>query len=141
MANFNSLHANYSSLQKECASLRALVATKEKPQPSPTGPPNKPSKWRPGDPEVVEKNGTTWKWCAKRFNGAWTKTHVTAEHVRGRGRQQNRQTPDNNNNDNNNTTAHQANLSMSSTVFSDPTYSPALQANISASNTFELDFM
>ncbi len=86
-------------------------------------------------------NGTTWKWCAKCFNGTWTKTHVTAEHVCGRGRQQTRQTPVNNNNDNTNITAPQANLSMSSTVSSDPTYSQVLQANISASNTFELDFM
>jgi hypothetical protein len=142
MANFTSLRSNYSTLQKECASLRALLASKDQTQPPPTGSTNKPSKWKPGEPEVVELNGTTWKWCAKCFNGAWTKTHVTAEHVRGRGRQQTRQSPSNTyNNDTNANNTPQANLSTTSTTSSDPTYSQVLQSNISASNNFELDFM
>jgi hypothetical protein len=139
--NFNALQTNYSSLQKECSSLQALIATKDKPQPSPSGLSNKPTKWKPGEPEIVELNGTTWKWCAKCFNGAWTRTHITAEHVRGRGRQQHRQPPpDSNNNDNNNTSTPtpQANLSTTPT---DPTYSQILQANISASTSYDVDFM
>jgi hypothetical protein len=72
LANFNTFQTNYSSLQKECSSLRAIIANKDKLQPSPSGPSNKPTKWKPGDPEIVELNGTTWKWCAKCLNGAWT---------------------------------------------------------------------
>jgi hypothetical protein len=82
-----------------------------------------------------------WKWCAKCFNGAWTKTHVTAEHVRGRGPQQSRATPDADTTNNNKATKPQANLSTPSDVTPAPTYGEALQANISAQNTFKLDFM
>jgi hypothetical protein len=136
MANVNNnFQANYTKLQNECSSLRALIATKDKPKPPPSGPsPNKP-----GDPEVVELDGTTWKWCAKCFNGAWTKTHIMAEHVRGRGRQQQCQTPpDANDNNNPGTPTPQANLSTAS---SNLTYSQVLQANTSAPTSYEMDFM
>jgi hypothetical protein len=69
------------------------------------------------------------------------KTHVTAEHVRGRGRQQHRQPPPDSNNNDHNNNSHQANLSTTSTPTSDPTYSQVLQANISASTSYDLDFM
>jgi hypothetical protein len=138
IANLNSLQANYSNLQKECVSLRSLVTSKDKPQPSTS---NKPPKWTPGQPEVKELNGTIWKWCAKCFNGAWTKTHVTSEHVRGRGRQSIHKTPQDTNNGNSNAPIPQANLSTTSDITPAPTYSEALQANLSTENTFELDFM
>ncbi len=60
MASFKNLQANYSSLQKECTSLHAYITTKDKP--TPTGS-LKPPKWKQGDPEIIELNGTTWKWC------------------------------------------------------------------------------
>jgi hypothetical protein len=62
------LMANFSHLQKECTSLKALLAAKDI-KPPPTGI-KKPPKWKEGDPEVIDFEGTTWKWCAKCFSGS-----------------------------------------------------------------------
>jgi len=124
------LTANFASLQKECSSLKALLATKDKPNPSGV---KKPPKWKEGEPEITELNGITWKWCAKCFNGSWNKTHITSEHIHGRGKQQQRQQPQ--------TEGGKANLASADVSPPVTDANANANANISIPTTFELDFM
>lgn len=125
------LMANFANLQKECTSLKALLAAKElKPPPSGI---KKPPKWKEGEPEVVDFDGTTWKWCAKSFSGSWNKTHTTSKHVRGRGKQQQHQTPQ--------SEGGKALLASADTPPPTPTADASAMANVGIPTTFEMDFM
>lgn len=125
------LVASFATLQQECSSLKALLASKDL-KPTPSGP-KKPPKWQEGDPEMTELDGTTWKWCAKCFNRSWNKTHVTSEHVRGQGKQQQHQQP--------RIDDRKAHLASADVTPPPPSDDATNSANMSVPATFELDFM
>jgi hypothetical protein len=78
-ASLHDLQNKFSSLQGHYTSLQALVASKDtSPTPTPTTTNtklNKPPPRKEGDPEVVEFENRTWKWCDKCFGGIWNRTH------------------------------------------------------------------
>jgi hypothetical protein len=123
--------ANFANLQKGSSSLKALLATKDL-KPTPYGT-KKPPKWQEGHPEVTKLDGTTWKWCAKCFNGSWNKTHVTSEQVRGHGKQQQHQPP--------RTEDGKENLASADVQPSPPSEDATSSANLSVPTIFKLDFM
>ena len=62
-------------------------------KPPDTAPSDRTPNWKyvaptSGSPDVVTKEGKTWKWCAKcnRGKGRWTTTHTTADHRKGQGK-------------------------------------------------------
>ncbi len=131
------------TLKGQYRSLQALVAK----TPSPTGPPTpaptitklqKPPPRKPTDPEIIEFQGLTWKWCDKCFNGTWNRTHITNEHVAGIGKRNRRRPPPSNETNNNiNTPTPQANIAQ---VPPPDDASPTVQANVATSSS-TLDFI
>ncbi len=84
----NTLQSRFSSLQTQYMTLQALVAkTSTTPLPQPQHEKlQKPPPRKDGEPEIIEFQGRTWKWCEKCFGGSWNRTHVSAEHVPGKGK-------------------------------------------------------
>lgn len=142
-ANLQTLQSQFSTLQTQYS---ALMAKTSQPPPERL---QKPPAHKPGDSEVIEFQGRTWKWCDKCFGGAWNRTHVTAEHVAGKGkRNRRRQSPtdSNTNNNTNNNSTPQANLASSPSPPSPPavettTTPPQPQANLTTPTSFSLDFI
>lgn len=142
-ATISTLQSQLSTLKGQYGSLQALVAK----TPSPTGPPTpaptitklqKPPPRKPTDPEIIEFQGLTWKWCDKCFNGTWNRTHITNEHVAGIGkRNRRRPPPSNETNNNNNNPTPQANIAQ---VPPPDDASPTVQANVATSSS-TLDFL
>jgi len=94
-ASLQNLQNRFSMLQGQ---YQAFAAVKDKPAPTTPPPPsstklNKPPQKKADDPEVIEFEGRTWKWCKKCFGGSWNRTHVTDEHQPGKGRSKNRRQP------------------------------------------------
>jgi hypothetical protein len=131
--------------------LQALIA-KTSTTPLPQQPQHeklqKPPSRKDGEPEIVEFQGCTWKWCDKCFGGSWNRTHVSAEHVPAKGKWNcthqpavhnnvdvNNTTPTNNNN------TPQANLAQTLSPASVETLLPAPAANIAINVSFNLDFV
>ncbi len=85
-ASLQTLQGQFSSLQGR---YQALIASKDTssstPMPTPTPPPkiNKPPPKKEGEPEIIEFENRTWKWCDKCFGGCWNRTHITEEHQPG----------------------------------------------------------
>jgi hypothetical protein len=142
-ASLQDLQNKFSSLQGRYSSLQALVATKDSstttptPTPTPLLPPklNKPPAHKEGEPEIVEFENRTWKWCDKCFGGSWNRTHVTNEHQPGKGRSKNRRPPASNSTDNNTT---------SSPSPSPPTNTPSnnsVAANVANTSNYTMDFV
>ncbi len=119
--------------------MQALVATKDKDasdtKPSPNYTKlNKPPPKKADDPEVLEFEGRTWKWCDKCFRGCWNRTHVTNKHQPGKGRNKNRRPPPTTDDTPNTTTpspSPQANIAA--TTSSD--------ANVANSSNYTMDFV
>jgi hypothetical protein len=129
-ASFQDLQHKFSSLQGRYSSLQALVASKETQVPSPTPPLhiklNKPPPRKDGEPEVVEFENRTWKWCDKCFGGIWNRTHVTEEHQPGKGRSKNRKPP----------------ASTPTNTDTPPTPTPSSnEANIANTSDYNMDFV
>jgi hypothetical protein len=141
------LTASLSTLQTQFSTLKnqyqASVATSNQPQPQQDRI-QKPPTHKIGEPEVTEFQGRTWKWCDKCFGGSWNRTHITEEHVAGKGKRNRRRQPPQDNNNNNDTTS-QANLATSPSppsTTSDTSDTPLQpQANVAPTTSFSLDFV
>jgi hypothetical protein len=135
-ALLNTLQSQFSSLQDR---YQALIASKEAlpPTPIPTPPPkiNKPPPKKEGEPEVIEFENRTWKWCDKCFGSCWNRTHVTKEHQPGKVRSKNRRPPPSNNNNNN------SNPSSPPPPPSSPDNTSTNEANITATYDYNMDFV
>jgi hypothetical protein len=135
-ASLNTLQSQFSSLQGR---YQALIASKEASPPTPTPTPlpkiNKPPPKKEGEPEVVEFENRTWKWCDKCFGGCWNRTHVTEEHQPGKGRSKNRRPPPSNNNNNNNNTSPQTPSPSSQETPS------TNEANVATTSSYNMDFV
>jgi len=131
LSSFQTLQAQFNNLKAEHTALQA----QHKPPPNGNRTKlNKPPPKKPNDPEVIEFDGYTWKWCEKCFNGNWNRTHVTSEHQPGKGRSKNRrQSPDQNDNapppPSNTPTRPQANVASISTPSETPTSSTATSSS------------
>jgi hypothetical protein len=128
------LQTDFSNLNHRYQALIANKDTTNPTSPTPPIPPkiNKPPAHKEGDPEIVEFEGRTWKWCGKCFGGCWNRTHITEEHQPGKGRSKNRRPPPTSETITNETpTTPQANIAT-------PTYS---DANIATTSDYDMDFM
>jgi hypothetical protein len=132
-ASLQALQGPFSSLQHRYTALVASKNTPPPPTPNLTTILNKPPPRQADEPEVIEFEGCTWKWCEKCFGGVWNRTHITSEHQRGKGRSKQRQTPsDTLPPPPTNTPSPQANLAEAL---------PLPQANIANDSGFTLDFL
>jgi hypothetical protein len=135
-ASLQTLQNQFSSLQGR---YQALVASKDTQSttPTPTPPPkiNKPPPKKDGEPEVIEFDNRTWKWCDKCFGGCWNRTHVTEEHQPGKGRSKNRRPPPTTSTDTSfsNSTQQQSSSPL-------PTTS-STEANVANTSEFNMDFV
>ncbi len=128
--------------KEQYGSLQALVTKTSSPTGSTTPAPTvtklqKPPPRQPSDPEIIEFQGLTWKWCDKCFNGTWNHTHNTTEHVAGIGKCNRRHQSPSNETNNNNPPAPQANVAQAPPP--DDT-SSTVQTNIATSSS-TLDFI
>lgn len=121
---------------------QALVAKSKLPPPQQERL-QKPATHKIGEPEVTEFQGRAWKWCNKCFGGSWNHTHITEEHVAGKGKQNHHHPPpSDNNNNNNNTQANVATLPSPSSPTTDTSATPPQpQANVTPTTSFSLDFV
>ena len=136
------MQSQLSTLKRQYGSLQALVAKTSSSTGSTTPVPTitklqKPPPRQPNDPEIIEFQGLTWKWCDKCFNGTWNRTHITTEHVAGIGKRNRRRQPSSNETNNNNNSAPQANVAQ---VPPPDDTSSTVQANIATSSS-TLDFI
>jgi hypothetical protein len=118
---------------------QALIASKDtsSPTPTPTPPPkiNKPPPKKEGEPEVIEFENRTWKWCDKCFGGYWNRTHVTEEHQPGKGRSKNRRPPPSTSPTNNTTESQQQQSSSPAPP------QPTNEANVATTSKYNMDFI
>jgi hypothetical protein len=101
----------------------------------------------------INNSGLVWKWCDKCYGGYWNHTHITSEHVPGKGKCNRQcQTPDNKNNNNNNnpgnnnnntntTPPHQTNIAPLPPPSSNDASPSTPEANIATNNSYSLDFV
>jgi hypothetical protein len=120
-ATISSLQSQLSTLKGQYGSLQAFVAKSTLPPSTPTPTATKlqkPPPRKPGEPEIIDFKGYTWKWCDKCFDGTWNRTHVTSEHVVGAGKSKRHHQPPPNDATNNHltTTTPQANLADTSSI-------------------------
>lgn len=137
------LTASLQMLQNQFQSLngryQALIATKDN-LPPPTQPPptsgtvNKPPPKKTNDPEIIEFENRTWKWCKKCFGGSWNRTHITEEHQPGKGRSKNHRQPP--------PPSDETTAGAGAKSPSPPTdVIPSPKANIAGESNFALDFV
>jgi hypothetical protein len=150
-AALSTLQSKITTLQSQYVALQSQITKAPTPTPPPKEKIQKPPPRQANDPEITEFQGLVWKWCDKCHGGCWNRTHITSEHVPGKGKHNHQyQTPDNNknnntnnpsNNNNNNTTPPQANIAQipSPSSNADPPSTP--EANIATNNSYSLDFM
>jgi hypothetical protein len=135
-ASLQTLQGQFSSLQGR---YQALITSKDTPSPTPTPTPppkiNKPPPKKEGEPEIIEFENRTWKWCDKCFGGYWNRTHVTEEHQPGKGGSKNRRPPPSTSPTNNTTESQQQQPSS-------PTPSqPTNEANVATTSEYNMDFV
>jgi hypothetical protein len=132
-ASLQALQGQFSSLQHRYTALVASKNTPPPPTPNLTTKLNKPPPCQADEPEVIEFEGCTWKWCKQCFGGVWNCTHITSEHQRGKGRSKQCRTPSETLPPPSTTTPPpQANLAEAL---------PPPQANIANDSGFTLDFL
>jgi hypothetical protein len=130
------LQGQFSSLQGR---YQALIASKDTPSPTPTPTPppkiSKPPPKKEGEPEIIEFENRTWKWCDKCFGGCWNRTHITEEHQPGKGRSKNRCQPSSTAPTNN------INESQPNQPLTPPTPQPTIEANVATTSEYNMDFV
>jgi hypothetical protein len=142
----SNLQSQLSTLKGQYGSLQAFLAKSALPPSTPTPTATKlqkPPPRKPGEPEITDFKGYTWKWCEKCFDGTWNRTHVTSEHVAGIGKRNHCHQPPPGDATNNNTpaTTPQANLAaVPVPPPSDDSQPLPAEANIAASSS-TLDFL
>jgi hypothetical protein len=103
------------------------------PTPTTSGKLNKPPARKEGEPEIIEFENRTWKWCDKCFGGTWNRTHVTADHQPGLGRNKNRRKPD--------TTPETPKTTLANTTLSPLPTPSTIEAHMAATSDYNLDFI
>jgi hypothetical protein len=71
-ATISNLQSQLSTLKGQYSSLQAFIAKSTLPPPTPTPTAiklQKPPPKQPGEPEIIDFKGYTWKWCDKCFDG------------------------------------------------------------------------
>ncbi len=139
-ASLQNLQNRFSMLQGQ---YQAFAAVKDKPAPTTPPPPsstklNKPPQKKADDPEVIEFEGRTWKWCKKCFGGSWNRTHVTDEHQPGKGRSKNRRQPP----PSDDTPPGASNQPQDKQqIQPQPSNTPLPTANATGTSSFDMDFV